>query len=251
MAINPNGLVIYRGPSMLDGAPIVVIATGFDKASSNVKTGGQIQTWILREDMSPQAAIDAGLDSSICGACPHRGVVVGGKNEGRSCYVTIFQAPRNVWESYHRGIYAHAPVDALPEIFAGLIVRIGSYGDGAAVPFAIWRAVMTRATAKTGYTHQWRVAPELKAYCMASCDSVADFEAATAQGWRAFRVKTADEPLLAREIICPASKEAGAKTTCEMCRACGGLSAKARVNIAINAHGAAGKINAFNARAAA
>jgi hypothetical protein len=29
MPTNPNGRVLYEGPSLLDGAPIVVIATGF------------------------------------------------------------------------------------------------------------------------------------------------------------------------------------------------------------------------------
>jgi hypothetical protein len=51
--------------------------------------------------------------------------------------------------------------------------------------------------------------------------------------------------LNAREIVCPASKEAGAKTTCAACVACGGQSAKARVDVAIIVHGAASKVNAF------
>ena len=43
---NPNGRVIYRGPSLLDGKRIVVVATGFVKKSNNDKTGEMIQTWI-------------------------------------------------------------------------------------------------------------------------------------------------------------------------------------------------------------
>jgi hypothetical protein len=30
-----NGIILYRGPSMLDGAPIIVVATGLDKSSKN------------------------------------------------------------------------------------------------------------------------------------------------------------------------------------------------------------------------
>jgi hypothetical protein len=52
-----------------------------------------------------------------------------------------------------------------------------------------------------------------------------------------------------REISCPASVEAGAKTSCSACKACGGTSAKAKIDIAIIAHGAASKVNAFNAHA--
>ena len=51
---NPNGRILYEGPSMLDGAPIVVIATGFAERSGNDKTGAMIQTWILRADIPPR-----------------------------------------------------------------------------------------------------------------------------------------------------------------------------------------------------
>ena len=91
-----NGLVIYRGPSILDGSPIVVIATGLGSGSSNRKTGALVQTWILREDVSPIKAIQNGSDVSICGACPHRGRIEDGRNVGRSCYVNVGQAPLNV-----------------------------------------------------------------------------------------------------------------------------------------------------------
>ena len=45
--------VIYRGPSLLDGAPIVVIATVTD---TNSKTGAMVQTYIIRSDMPPTDA---------------------------------------------------------------------------------------------------------------------------------------------------------------------------------------------------
>ena len=47
-----KSFIFYRGPSMLDGAPIVAIATD----SSNSKTGGMVQTWILRADIDPVTA---------------------------------------------------------------------------------------------------------------------------------------------------------------------------------------------------
>jgi hypothetical protein len=46
-------IVLYRGPSLLDGSPIVAIAT---IGSTNVKTGPMVQTWILRADMNPLEA---------------------------------------------------------------------------------------------------------------------------------------------------------------------------------------------------
>ena len=240
-----NGIILYRGPSVLDGAPIVVIATGLAKASSNSKTGDIVQTWILREDISPTAAVNTGDDASICGNCPHRGAIVDGRNTGRSCYVTVFQAPLNVWKSYKRGIYR----DALPGDLAGRKVRLGAYGDPAAVPLEVWQSALATSAGWTGYTHQWRAAGSegLKRFAMASCDTAQDYQDATAAGWRTFRVRSAVEPLEPLEIVCPASAEAGKRTECASCMLCAGTSKLAR-NIAIIAHGAASKVNAYNAR---
>ena len=231
-----NGIVLYRGPSMLDGAPIVVIATGIKGRSNNAKTGDMVQTWILREDVSPVDAINSGADASICGDCPHRGETDGAKVRGRSCYVLVFQAPQNVWKTYKRGGYIDA-VTALEDVGRDRVVRLGSYGDPAAVPAYVWSALTRYSKSHTGYTHQWRRAPELAALCMASADSSADRAAARMLGFRVFRVRTEHEPVEEREVICPASAEAGAKTNCATCRACGGTSAKARADIVIMAHG--------------
>jgi hypothetical protein len=253
MTKKPNGVVIYRGPSMLDGAPIIAIATGLENGSNNGKTGGGlIQTWIIREDVSPTDAVNSGDDGSVCGSgehgCRHRGKIVDGKNVGRSCYVTVFQAPLNVYKSYHRGIYPMVPEAELADIFADRMVRLGAYGDPAAVPFHVWQNVLAKAKAKTGYSHQWRVLAfqGLREYCMASCDTAEEREEARALGWRTFRVRAAGEALGEREIACPASKESGHKTTCDRCIGCGGTSAKAKVDFVIIAHGSAAKVNAFN-----
>lgn len=248
----PNGFVFYRGPSMLDGAPIVAIVTGLGKASRNTKTGaGLLQTWILRADMSPVDATHSGADVSICGHCPHRGTVTNGRNVGRSCYVTVFQAPLVVFKAFARGVYADATPEQARDMVAGHMVRLGSYGDPAAVPFYVWQALLERANGHAGYSHQWRAFPELATYCMASCDSASEQAQAKLLGWRTFRVRNPQEALAAREIVCPASKEAGHRTSCDTCKACGGHTAKARVDIAIMAHGAAGKVNAFASRIAA
>ncbi len=244
-----NGFVFYRGPSMLDGQPIVAVLTGLGKASRNAKTGGGLlQTWILRADTSPVDAIHSGADASICGSCPHRGTIKDGRNVGRSCYVTVFQAPLVVYKGFARGLYPAVTPEEARDLVAGQMVRLGSYGDPAAVPFRIWETMLAHVSGKAGYSHQWRAFPELAAYCMASCDSASEQVQAKLLGWRTFRVRNPHEPLAAREIICPASKEAGHKTSCDACKACGGTTAKARVDVAIMAHGVAGKVNAFAAR---
>ena len=244
-----NGYVIYRGPSMLDGEPIVVIATGFADGSDNRKTGSMIQTWILREDVDPLTATRTGDDSSICGGCTHRGVIIDGQNEGRSCYVKVWQAPLNVWKAYKRGIYPEMDYMDLAWLFAGKPVRFGSYGDPAAMPLNVIDVIGMTAEFTTGYTHQWReVDTGYAKWLMASADNAGDRFMARAYGYRTFRVRAANEELGKKEIVCPASKEAGQKTTCAECKACGGTNAKAKVDIVIMAHGEPVKVSNFNNR---
>tara|TARA_R110000868_G_scaffold408054_1_gene690195 strand:- start:314 stop:1060 length:747 start_codon:yes stop_codon:yes gene_type:complete len=229
----PSGIIIYRGPSQIDGAPIVAILTGIDGKARNRKTGLVLQTWIMRDDVAPHVALKTGQDASVCGDCIHRPA------NGGACYVRVFQAPLVVWKAAQRGVYAQAAdLNEIASVAAGRIVRLGSYGDPAAVPVAIWRALVSGAAAHTGYTHQWRNAPGLADLCMASADSPEEAALAQAQGWRTFRVRAPYEPVMAREFVCPASKEAGAKTDCAACRACGGTASKAKASPVIIAHGA-------------
>lgn len=230
------GVILYQGPSLIDGAPIVVIANRIASASDNAKTGAMVQTFILRQDMRPLDAARLGYDFSICGHCSHRPT-----NDG-SCYVNIGRSVEAVYGAFVRGRYARPHVDydvaLLPELFADSIFRLGSYGDPAAAPFRVWQHATARVWARNGYTHQWRDFPAFAALCMASVDSEAQAHEARANGWRTFRVRSAAAPVMAGEIACPASEEAGKRTTCADCRACGGTQAKARVSIVIAAHGA-------------
>jgi hypothetical protein len=249
-----NGHILYQGPSELDGEPIVCIATGFTKASANVKTGAEIQTWILRADLNPYAATQSGADASICGSCRHRGAIVPvaqnlqppsgegnlTRNVGRTCYVRITMGgPAAVWRAYRAGAYREASWDTIRAALAGRMLRLGSYGDPAAVPAEIWQDLCAVTAAHTGYTHQWRARPDLRALCMASVDTIAEYKEAKLAGWRTFRVRSLAAEPLAGEVTCPASAEAGHKTTCSACKACGGTSARARADIVIAAHGAA------------
>jgi hypothetical protein len=95
--------IIYRGPSLLDGEPIVVIATLSDR---NPKTGPALQTYILREDINPLEASKTGADYSICGDCNLRGTPTDDPKlkqaVDRPCYVILGHGPR----SYGRRISA-------------------------------------------------------------------------------------------------------------------------------------------------
>ena len=230
------GFVFYDGPSLIDGAPIIGIAV---LESSNVKTGNMVQTYILRADVAPLAAIASGDDASICGDCAHRGDKQ--TKRARTCYVDVAKSVQSVFAAWVRGAYPQvAPSDGA-RIVAGRVVRIGSYGDPAAIPARHWRALIRRAAGHTGYTHQWRqwFARGLRSIVMASADSASDRDMARAMGWRTFRVRTADEPLAAREIVCPASPEGGDRRQCITCQACDGAPRGAtQASVAIIVHGA-------------
>ena len=233
----PTGYVFYRGPSMLDGAPIVgVILVG---ESTNKKTGSLIQTYILADNgLSAIESAQSGADRSVCGNCPHRryfALDVQGKKG--ACYVNLGQGPRAVSDGVRRGIYP-AFDDNAQAALVGRNVRLGAYGDPAAIPLIVWQSLLAYAEGWTGYTHQWKNSSfsGFKALCMASVDSESEAHDAWAEGWRTFRVKRSEAMKLSNEVVCPASAEAGYKITCQECMACNGTQRSSR-SIVINAHG--------------
>lgn len=237
--------VIYRGPSLIDGAPIVVVAI---VQSGNVKTGNMVQTHILRADIAPLDASKTGADFSICGACPHRGIATDDPSKKqakeRTCYVNIGQGPTVVWKKFKRDGYPFANgIDAVAAIGAGRMVRLGTYGDPSAVPSEIWDALLRDSAGRTGYTHQSGVAGAdvRNDLCMTSADNEQQARDAWARGERTFRIIASTADIVkGSESLCPASKEGGFKTTCDKCKLCGGNSINAR-SIAIVAHGSGAK----------
>lgn len=229
--MNARGLVAYRGPSLLDGAPIVCIITF---GSLNVKTGSMAQAWVLRSDCSPQEAIADGRDRSVCGDCVHRS----GSAIGRSCYVITWLGPLNVYKSFRANQYPTLAPDLAAPYLAGQQLRMAAYGDPAAVPFGVWRTLLSRSDGWTGYTHQWRQCDQrFRFILMASVESEGEVDHAHALGWRTFRTRLDTEPVRSDEIICPASNEAGHRTTCEACTLCNGRARDGARSVVIQAHG--------------
>ncbi len=217
---NRGGVILYDGPSELDGSPIVMIATF---RTRNVKTGNAIQTWIIRSDKNPYNAIHDGSDSAICGSCPLRGVIKNDRNFGRSCYVAVHNAPNHIYKAYKSGSYEHYS-SKHSGIFAKRVLRLGSYGDPVAVPLSVLLPIIKNSLAVIGYTHQWEDSRfvEWQNYLMASVQSESGRLSAKAMGWRTFRMRLAGSPLMPGEFVCPASPEGGDKMDCSRCLACSG-----------------------------
>jgi hypothetical protein len=244
----PQSSIIYQGPSLIDGSPIVVVAV---ISKRNRKTGNMLQTYIMRADIDPLLASKTGADESICGSCIHRGKPTDDSKakqaKERSCYVLLGQGPLNVYRSMLRGIYGEAitPQKRIA-LGRGRNVRVGTYGDGAAVPFHIWQELTQEAAGHTAYSHQGANASSsyIPTFFMRSVESDSEARQAWSNGERTFRVVASVADIVkGQEILCPASKEAGARTTCATCKLCAGSAIKAK-SIAIPAHGA-GKVNLF------
>lgn len=233
----PTGYVLYESQD------VVVIAT---LESENVKTGNMIQIWILYRHVSPVDAVREGLDSVICMDCKHRG----NGFAHRVCYVNVAQGPNSVWDSYQAGKYPKLRKRDYPNVFGGREVRFGAYGDPVLIPLNIIRAIVRACDGWTGYSHQWDKAQYQahRMFLMASVDSIAEYDAAKKLGWRTFRTrKDATVPVLAHEVLCPASDESaklrGKKVQCIDCQLCSGNHARKQgvKDVVIIAHGAQAK----------
>lgn len=236
----PSGYVIYEGASLLDGKPIMVVAL---LKSSNGKTGNMVQTYIMRSDIDPMLASKKGEDFSICGECPHRGEANDDPNskqaKKRGCYVILFQGPLNVYKSYTKGNYPTSfGHDAIQSIGDGKDVRLGTYGDPSVVPRYVWDSLLGKAKSNTAYSHQasQSSAQFVAQYMMRSADTLDEARKSWAMGERTFRVAPLTSMVKGKEILCPASEEAGRRTTCEKCGLCGGMQVKAK-SILIPPHG--------------
>ena len=230
--------IVYSGPSVIDSKPIVVVAIA---KSSNSKTGDMLQTYIIRSDIDPITANRIGADASICGGCKHKGTANTAKTkglaDGRTCYVNLGQGVLQVYKAYLKGNYRQLTDDEIIEMGRGNMVRIGTYGDGAAVPQDRIKLLKSEAAGFTAYSHNAKYLGDNARYYMHSADSVQEAKAMHNAGYRTFRVipvSQASNALLKNEIYCPSDKGVQCKD-CGLCN--GGYMSKTK-SIAIVAHGA-------------
>jgi hypothetical protein len=218
MAKNPKGLVMYKGPSMLDDVEVALIVTF---TSVNRKTGNLLQTWIVETGKNP---VEANHSQATCGACPMKPM----------CYVNSGQAPYSIWQALQRGIYpSYEP--SHNKLFLGRLLRMGSDGDPRAIPDYVWRLLQGLTIKSVGYTHQWSEPSEFWPFnIMASVESEGQKERANALGYKTFRVVEDYSEKLWDEIICLADSKG---KTCANCMLCTGR----HTNVVIKAHGSKSK----------
>ena len=236
----PKGYVIYDGASLLNGERIIVIA--LVSKSHNSKTGDMMQTYIITPH-DPRLASKLGLDSANCGDCPLRGEPTDDPKrkiaKKRKCYVNLGQGVLIVYKQWKKGAY---PIlqghTALAKLGEGKEIRIGTYGDGGAVPSYIWDSLLSKKKKHTAYCHQYNNTNSSfdPMIYMVSADDLPTAQYHWSLGNRTFRViQDVSEVDKSKEILCPASKEMGRRVQCSSCMLCGGSQVKAK-SIAIVQH---------------
>lgn len=224
---NPTGYTLYEGPSVLNGEPIVAVLVIHSK---NAKTGNMMQTYIMDARDNPVETSWLGRDESVCGLCPARHSLDG------HCYVVLGHGPQMVWKAWQRGRYPSITRRHLRKL-QGRALRLGTYGDPAAVPFRVWKPLVDISGTHTGYTHQLHhphFDDRLLQVCMVSTEDDRSSQALQTRGVRTFRAKHPEDPLLDGEILCP--YESATDIQCIDCGLCSGSDSKAP-SIAIDVHG--------------
>ena len=244
--------ILYRGPSAFDGTPIVaIIAKSKTKNAKNkAKKGKKKQTDLAQlyifpdtPDKTPIQHVQEQTTKAVCGNCT--------KQPQGDCYThatVVSKAAGSMHRALYRGSYngVISTKEEYEETMEGREMRSAAYGDSAAIPRHVWiqiqlwdRAINNNPKEKRGrgYTHAWRTADHLRETHMASVETLNDVKDAIRLGWRYFRVRKANEPLLEGEIGCPASNEQGNRTTCATCNLCTGNQRATAPNIGIIDHG--------------
>ena len=254
----PLGVILHRGRSAFDGSPYVVIMP-LGK-SGNSKTGGMLQTYIIRSHVHPVQAVRTGGDSGICHNCPLRGLVANSKRRSRkkknfrACYVNVGQGPAMVYGAFRRGRYVDYNSFDHDQFIRGRKIRFGTYGEPVLIPLPILQHLASISAGWTGYTHQWSnpLYAGYQNYLMASTHGLTgpwSREHAKSLGWRTFRTMRDGLPDVG-EILCPASEQAGKRLTCEQCRLCDGAGTRkaglSMVDVYIPGHGGKAIMSAVN-----
>ena len=239
--------IAWEGRSLFDGGPIAVVVSNIgNRFSRNPKCGEHMaQATILRTDVHPQDAVLTGKDYSICGDCKHRGrCVTNGRGvlvSTRSCYVTL-KGVASVYHALRKGSYQRMEPRAISRQIRDraaqrgipAAMRIGSYGDPAAVPTWVWKDLAGGVRVVTGYTHQWKRCDQaLKSLMMASADTYEEAREAQSKGWRTFRILTPGQRPDSTETMC---RNVRTGTACQACGLCRGTSLKAK-HVAMPLHG--------------
>lgn len=175
-------------------------------------------------------------DSAVCFDCPF--------SQNRGCYTAKYQqyagflsslraiGKSHNWESIPE--FSESIKENLLKMSAGTYCRFGTYGEPTLLPLSLMAEICQQSKSWTGYTHQYLRKPEFAPYLMASLHSEKQMPYAEKLGFRAFIATK--EALQKPFVNCPASEEAGFKSTCSKCGLCSGSEGKGQKSVWILQH---------------
>ncbi len=207
------------------GPQVPASAALWTGTTTNTKTGDIPTLWVGTTRKESLAS---------CEGCPLRPKSEGGNG---SCYAqggTPAMGHASMIKALNRGKDYSLRQALKTAKRSAKMARFGAIGDPGALPMAYLskaiKAVRSIGLDVVGYTHHWRVKPDLAGVFMASCDDLSEVDAALDAGFRAAVVLPWDHegkfttPNGATGIVCPAmeTESKGRKVTCNDCRLCDG-----------------------------
>lgn len=183
------------------------------------------------------------LDSSCCLDCPFSGNQrAKDKSLTQGCYTHKFMQYAGFLSMLRRIEPSKlTPFDedkrrSILRLCEASYVRFGTYGEPSLMDATLVSQMARVAKVWTGYTHQWSKswAKEYSSWFMASVHTESEVDLAGQLDYRSFLSKDKDDPVSG--VVCPASKEAGYKSTCDKCGLCSGTMGKGKKNVTINLH---------------
>jgi hypothetical protein len=184
-------------------------------------------------------------DGAVCFDCPYS---MGSGAELKGCYTHKMMQYSGMVSQLRSVALKHKRWDDIPKfdegihavivgMCAGKYVRFGTYGEPVLIPIELMRDICAVAKSWTGYTHQWRKpwAYDYRQFFMASTHNLEQTELAETMGWQSF-MDDSTHTKHTGMVNCPASKEAGYKSTCSKCTLCSGTTGKGSKSVYIFNH---------------
>ena len=174
------------------------------------------------------------LAASVCFDCPFRAYLKCYTHKYKQCagFLSMLKSIAREFKNVQEIPSIHLLEKKIVEISNDKYIRFGAYGEPTLIPLGLVSGMVNASKSHTGYTHQWAKKPDYAAFFMASTHNESQANMAKKIGFRSF---IATDKKLENAVICPASNEAGFKSTCEKCGLCSG-ERKGTKNIQILEH---------------
>ena len=174
------------------------------------------------------------LAASVCFDCPFRAYLKCYTHKYKQCagFLSMLKSIAREFKNVQEIPSIHLLEKKIVEISNDKYIRFGTYGEPTLIPLGLVSGMVNASKSHTGYTHQWAKKPDYAAFFMASTHNESQANMAKKIGFRSF---IATDKKLENAVICPASNEAGFKSTCEKCGLCSG-ERKGTKNIQILEH---------------